>query len=306
MAESETEDTEWLHLRLVRKSMADPISLYRTLFVISGAGLLVTTLFPIYWLIAIALTPNEAITNMGYLPNGFNIEVFVQVFQQVPIHWFIFNSLVISVIATVIVLTVGSLAGYAFGRLDFPGRNVLLVLLLFITYFPGTTFLIPLFRLFTGSIEVLGMTTPDLFNTPAPVALSLSGITLPLAIFILTTFFSQIPDGLEDAARIEGCTRLGSLYRVILPLSAPGVATAGILTFIMVYNDFFFSFLMTNGLPKNWAPLVHGLYDYRTLRTTPYNLMAAASLIGLVPVMVLLFYGQKKIVSGLTSGALKE
>ena len=129
---------------------------------------------------------------------------------------------------------------------------------------------------------------------------------MPLAIYILATFFSQIPDGLEDASRIEGSTRLGALYRVIMPLAAPGVATIAILTFIITYNEFFFSFLMTNGEPENWSPIVWGITRYQGTRAIQYNLMAAASIVGVIPMALIVVLAQEKIVSGLTAGALKE
>jgi multiple sugar transport system permease protein len=145
-----------------------------------------------------------------------------------------------------------------------------------------------------------------LYNTPGGLLLPFSSLSLPLAIFILTTFYAQIPDGLEDAARVEGTTRLGALFRVIIPLSAPGVATAGVLTFIWVYNEFFFSFLMVNGEVQNWAPIVHGILGYQGQYAASYNLMAAASLVGVLPIAILVVVAQEKIVSGLTAGALKE
>jgi multiple sugar transport system permease protein len=209
------------------------------------------------------------------------------------------------------VLVLASLAGYVFGRLDFPGKTPLMLLILAISYFPPAAFLLPLFRLFTGNVVFLQfagyqISSPDLFNTPWAMVLPFSALFMPLSIFILTTFYAQIPDGLEDAARVEGTTRLGALFRVIIPLSAPGVATAGVLTFISVYNEFFFSFLMTDGQASNWAPLVWGILGYQGQYAQFYNLMAAASIVGVLPVAILVVIAQEKIVSGLTAGALKE
>lgn len=270
---------------------------------------LFVTLFPFYWLFTLALTPNQLISGMGPYPRGFNLTSFITVFQDIPFHVYIFNSIVIAAVTTSIVLLVGSLAGYAFGRFKFRARNPLLLLLLVVSYFPPVAFFVPLYQLLTGNVQMFGIATPDLYNSAAGIITPLSALTMPFAIFVLTVFFQQIPDGLEDAARIEGCTRLGALYRVIVPLSAPGVATAGSLTFIAVYNEFFFSFLMTDGAAENWAPLVWGITQYQTTATravTPYNLMAAASIVGLLPVAVLIYAAQDKIVSGLTAGALKE
>lgn len=292
----------------IRNTIFNPDRLYRTLFYVTTLFITLFVIFPFYFLFVLAITPEFGVGEVRYFPVAFEFGNFVETLELIPMHWYVFNSIAVASVATLLVLTIGSLAGYVFGRLQFRGRIPLLFLFLVITYFPGTTFLIPLFRLFTGAVDVLGVQSPDVFGTIWPLVLPLSGITLPLAIFILTIFFSQIPDGIEDAARIEGDSRLGALYRVIIPLSAPGFVTAGILTFILVYNDFFFSVLLTDGSIENWAPLVHGILSYQetVVRGTPHHLIAAGSLLGLIPVAILVFFGQKKIVSGLTTGALKE
>jgi multiple sugar transport system permease protein len=299
----------------VGKVIKNPKRAYRAMFYVLTIFFLVTTLFPFYWLLVLALTPNELISNMGLVPKGFNPAVFVTMFERVPFHLYMFNSFVLGITTTVIVLLLASLAGYVFGRLRFPGKNVLMLAILAISYFPPAAFLIPLFQLFTGNVALTFMipglpeitvSSPDTFNTPVPMVLPFSALFMPLSIFILTTFYGQIPDGLEDAARVEGTTRLGALFRVIIPLSAPGVATAGVLTFISVYNEFFFSFLMNNGEASSWAPIVAGILKYQGQFDTPFNLMAAASIVGVLPVAILVIIAQERIVSGLTAGALKE
>ena len=292
--------------RWVQSSIRNPQRAYRAMFYVLTIFFLLTTLFPFYWLLVLALTPTEALSNIGLLPNGFNPGAFVDIFEILPFHVYMFNSFVIALASTVMVLLIGSLAGYVFGRFDFPGRGALMLILLTISFFPPVGFILPLFQLFTGNVNVLGISSPMLFNTPFAVLLPAGALYMPLSIFILTTFYGQIPDGLEDAARIEGTTRIGALFRVIIPLSAPGVATAGVLTFIYVYNEFFFSYLMTNGEAENWAPILWGVLGYQTQYTAQYNLMAAASIVGVLPVAILVVLAQERIVSGLTSGALKE
>jgi len=316
-----SESSEGPFTRWVQESITQPENTYRAMFYVVMVFFLFTTLFPFYWLLVLALTPNDAIRGLGLLPNGFNPGAFVRVFEVVPFHIYMLNSLILAGLTTLIVLLVASLAGYVFGRLSFPGKGVLMLAILAISYFPPAAFLIPLFRLFNGnvSITLFGQTinSPVLYNTPGAMVLPFTALFMPLSIFILTTFFSQIPDGLEDAARIEGTTRLGALFRVIIPLSAPGVATAGVLTFISVYNEYFFSFLMSDGqvaktifgivsASNHWAPLLQGILSYQTQYAKFYNLMAAASIVGVLPVAILVVVAQEKIVSGLTAGALKE
>ena len=294
---------------LAQRMIARPESVYQVLFYVATGFFLLMSLFPFYWMMVLSLTPRNNIAGMGiFLPNGFNPGVFLQIFESVPFHLFIFNSMVIAALTTVIVLIIGSIAGYVFGRYEFPGRTPLMLGVLVISYFPPAAFLIPLFQLFTANTDIFGLAFnyPQLYNTPGAVTLPLSALIMPLVIFILATFYGQIPDGIEDAARIEGSTRIGALFKVIMPLSAPGVATAGILTFIIVYNEFFFSFLMLEGNAQEWGVLLHGIFRYQGTRSQAHNLMAAASLVGVVPMAVIVALAQDKIVSGLTQGALKE
>ena len=291
------------------KMIDNPDRAYRATFYIATFFFLITTLFPFYWLLMVALTPRGNLRDVGVLtPGGFNPGAFVDIFTTVPFHRYIFNSFLIAVVATVIVLFVASLAGYVFGRLRFRAKNALLLGVLVTSFFPPAAFFVPLNRLFNRNIEILRPLMQDgsLYNTPYAIFIPLSALYLPLSIFILMTFYSQIPDGLEDAARVEGTTRLGALFRIIVPLSAPGVATAGVLTFITVYNEYFFSSLMTDGRPENWAPMLEGILRFQGEFEVLFNLMAAASIVAVLPVAILVIVAQEKIVSGLTAGAVKE
>ncbi|MFC6752523.1 carbohydrate ABC transporter permease [Halorubrum tibetense] len=315
------------------RMISNPDRAYKAAFYTATVFFLVTTLFPFYWLFMVALTPRAQLgstgvltpggtprgevdlplidATLGYptgLPADINVLAFVEIFQRLPFHRYVFNSFLIATVATVAVLLVASLAGYVFGRLRFRGKNVLLLGVLVTSFFPPAAFFVPLNRLFNTNIDVLRPLMQDgsLYNTPHAIFIPLSAIFLPLSIFILMTFYAQIPDGLEDAARVEGTTRLGALFRVIVPLSAPGVATAGVLTFISVYNEYFFSSLMTDGSPENWAPMLEGVLRFQGEFEVLFNLMAAASIVAVLPVAILVIVAQEKIVSGLTAGALKE
>ncbi|QZP37947.1 carbohydrate ABC transporter permease [Halobaculum magnesiiphilum] len=290
--------------RWVAKSIKDPERAYRAMFYVATIFFLATTLFPFYFLLVLAVTPDNAPLSLALWQTPTNVGVFLDVFERINFLRYMFNSLVLALSTTVIVLILASLAGYVFGRLEFPGKAPLMLLVLAISYFPPAAFFVPLYRLFTGNV-ISGL---SLYNTPGSMILPFSSLFMPLSIFILTTFYGQIPDGLEDAARVEGTTRLGALFRVIIPLSAPGVATAGVLTFISVYNEFFFSQLMNNGQPENWAPIVGGLLQLQRAGQfeVTYGVMAAGSIVAVVPVAILVVVAQERIVSGLTAGALKE
>lgn len=287
--------------RWVDSVISNPEKAYRAMFYVATLFFLVTTLFPFYWMLVVAVTEGS---NYALLPATFDVGSFADVFVRIDFARYMFNSLFLATITTALVLLLASLAGYVFGRLEFPGRRPLMLLILAISYFPPAAFFLPLFQLFTGNV----FPWIELYNTPGALILPFSSLFMPLSIFILTTFYGQIPDGLEDAARVEGTTRLGALFRVIVPLSAPGVATAGVLTFIAVYNEFFFSFLMTDGGASDWAPIVGGLIQLQRAGQfeVTYSVMAAGSIIAVLPVTLLVVIAQEKIVSGLTSGALKE
>ncbi|WP_222912935.1 carbohydrate ABC transporter permease [Natrinema sp. SYSU A 869] len=284
----------------------NPYDTYRILFYVGLTSFIIVTLFPFYWLLVLAITPDGTHYDMGLLPAGADVGSFFEIFQQVPFHKYVFNSIIIASITVVICLLIGSLAGYAFGRVDFRGKTPLMLLLLVVSYFPGISYLIPLYEMLTGALSFGPFMSPDLYNTPWSMAFPFTMLTLPITIFILTTFFRQIPDGLEDAARVEGTTRLGALFRVILPLSAPGVTTAAVIVFISVYREFFFSFMMTDGGADNWAVLVYGIRSFEQQSGQAYDLMAAASIVGIIPVALLVVLAQKHIVRGLTQGGLKE
>ncbi|PNW28834.1 UNVERIFIED_CONTAM: sugar ABC transporter permease [Euhalothece sp. KZN 001] len=290
--------------RWAEEAIYAPGRLYRALFIVAMLFFLLTTLFPFYFLFVLAVAPTGGALQLLPALDAMNRGVFLDVYQKVDFLRYMFNSLTLALVTTIFVLVISSLAGYVFGRLRFPGRQPLMLIILAVSYFPPAAFLVPLYQLFTGNV-IAGV---NLYNTAGALILPFSALFMPLSIFILTTFYRQIPDGLEDAARIEGTTRLGALFRVIVPLSAPGVATAGVLTFIAVYNEFFFSQLMNNGQPENWAPIVGGLLQLQRAGQfeVTYEVMAAGSIMAVIPVAILVVIAQEKIVSGLTSGALKE
>lgn len=300
--------SRWLRAKLNRdlyRALSDPHLNYRISLYFVVGWLLLVTAFPIYWMFTVAVTPPGNITEIYLAPAGLNFMVFVEVFDRAPVHRYILNSLVIAGVTTVLLLTVASLCGYAFGRLEFKYRKTLFLSLLAISYFPGIAFLIPLSHLFSGNMTILGIDLPQLINTPFALILPLSALILPFATYLLTIFYSQIPEGLENAARVSGTTRLGALYRVILPLSLPGVTTAGIISFIIIYNEFFFSYIFYDGNPDNWSPMLWGIVIFQQQYSTDYHFMAAASLIALVPIAILLLVAQRRIVQGLMKGGLK-
>jgi len=289
--------------RGVRNAVANPGVAYRLLLYVAVVGVVVPFLFPLYWLLVVSVTPPDP-TSVGLVPQAVSPASYLALLiprgDQVTFLRYVFNSLVIASLTTAVVLGVSTLAGYVFGRLEFRGKTPLMLGTLAVSFFPPVSFLVPLFRLFTGNVSLLGVRSPDLFNTPWPMVLPLSALFMPLSIFVLTTFFAQVPEGLEDAARVEGATRLGALYRVVLPLAKPGLATAGVMTFVQTYNEFLYSFIMNNNTPENWGNITFALQN---LQGTGWTFAAAGSVLALLPVAVLVLLANERLIEGVTAGA---
>ncbi|SDM35405.1 multiple sugar transport system permease protein [Halogranum gelatinilyticum] len=291
--------------RGVANAIRYPGAAYRLLRAVVIGFFLVAFGFPLYWLLVLSVTPPGAAFGLGLFPETVtpvNFLYLLDPFGRSPFLYYIVNSVVLSAATTVVVLVVATFAGYVFGRLRFPGRRVLMLATLSIAYFPPAAFLVPLFRLFTGNVTLFGLRPPMVYNTAGSVVFPLSALTLPLAIFVLTTFFQQIPDTLEDAARVEGTTRLGALWRVVLPLSGPGLASAAVLTFIQVYNEFFYSYLMNDGQVDNWAPIAPALVN---LQETGPTFAAAGSVAALVPVVVLVALASERLVDAIDTSHVR-
>lgn len=266
-------------------------------------GFVLFALLPVYWLLVLSLYPPRAASNVGLLPPAdptllsYQWTVFGTVFLR-----FLANSLVVATLTTLVVLCFAIPIAYALARLDFPGKSLVALAVLLVSFFPPVATFLPLFRLFTGQVAILGVHSPSVFNTPVPMVFSIGGLRLPLATFVLAAYFRAIPEDLEAAARIAGCTRLGALWRVVLPLSRPALAAAAILTFISTYNEFFFSFLMNDSQPEHWATVVYGL---RELREFAPALAAAGSILALVPVFVVVLAAGDHLEAGAMEGALR-
>lgn len=283
--------------RRIQWALANPGRVYRLVVSLGAGAFVATSLFPVYWLLVLAVTPADAPVHL--VPDRLSLGGFRFAFAFVPLGRFVVNSVVVALGTTAVVVAFGTLAGYVFGRLAFPGRRPLFLVTLGVALFPPASFFVPLFELFNGNVGLFGLASPVRFDTLGAVVTPLSMLNLPLAILLLSVFFREIPDDLEAAARVEGATRLGAFWRVVLPLAGPGIATVALLTFIRAYNEYFFSRLMTRGQAEGWAPIVHGLQQ---LPGTAQNAVAAASLVALLPVVTFVLLADRKVVEGLTAG----
>lgn len=261
-------------------------------------GYVIITLFPIYWMANTSFKSNQTAyrTPPDFLPNPPTAENYVRLLNEDrTILRFFFNSLVIGFGTVAAGLGIGTLAGYSLSRFSIPWKRAIMIFIISSQLFPLAVLLIPLYMRFTSA---------GLIDSYASVVLAHTAISLPYAIWLLKGFIDTIPIELEDAAKIDGCSRSGILIRIIMPLIIPGLVTAGVTVFLMSFREFLYALTLTS-TPAS-RPISPGLHVYymavMSLRWA--NLMAATT-VAIIPVIVLYVLLQKYVVRGLTSGSVK-
>jgi trehalose/maltose transport system permease protein len=232
-----------------------------------------------------------------YLPTPPELVNYQKIFALDRFRWALLNSAIVASSATAISLVIGAFCAYAIARLNFPGKNLLLALVLAIAMFPGIAIIGPLFRQFNA----WGLT-----NNYLALILPNVTFTLPICIWTLTAFFSDLPIELEESARVDGCTRMQSFYKIIVPLAAPGVFTAAILLFIHAWNEFLFARTFMSRPDRLTATVAIAQFEGADLAAEyPWGEITAASIVITLPLVVMVLIFQRRIISGLTAGAVK-
>lgn len=206
----------------------------------------------------------------------------------------LYNSFVISSTVTIISLVVGTLAAYSFARLNFFLRNQALLVIIGTRMIPAVSIIIPLY------VVVLKM---GLLDTKIVLILLYLSFTLPFVIWIMTSFFKSIPTDLEDAARIDGCSRLEALWRIIIPISGPGLVSTSIVAFLLAWDEFFFALIFTSTYNAKTVPVA--IAEFTGRHAIDYSAMATGGVLAAIPPILLALFFQKYIVRGLTAGAVK-
>ena len=256
-------------------------------------------LAPFIWTFLTAFKGTTTIYNVPieYLPNPPDLSNYRDVFGLARFRWSLLNSAIVATSATLISLTIGSFCAYAVARLDFPGKNFLLAMVLAISMFPGIAIIGPLYRQFTA----WGLT-----NNYLALILPNVTFTLPICIWTLTAFFSELPIELEESARVDGCTRMQTFYKIVAPLAAPGVFTAAILLFIQAWNEYLFARTFMSQPNRLTATVAIAQFEGADAAAQyPWGQITAASIVITLPLVVLVLLFQRRIISGLTAGAVK-
>jgi ABC-type glycerol-3-phosphate transport system permease component len=254
------------------------------------------SIFPLIWIFKMSIiTRGELFQSPPtLLPNNPTGAEYAQILGDAAFQQALINSVIISGVTTVICLFFGAIAAYAIARLRFGFKGIIMTLILAISFFPGVAIIAPLFIQFS---------TFGIIDTLASVIITDVVFALPLTVWLLVAFFRELPRDLEEAAKVDGATTIQAFRKVIVPLAAPGVFTTAILTFIFAWNEFLFAttFLLT---PET-QPVTVVIPNFASQYTTDYGAQAAAAVVVTVPLVIMVLIFQRRIVSGLTAGAVK-
>ena len=254
------------------------------------------SLLPFFWIILTSLKSQVMVKSIPpTIWPDWNFGFYYSVFENHHFLRYLGNSVVIAGSTTVIALLIGIPAAYALVRIRTPGKVWILGGLLVVSMFPQIVIAGPVWRIL---LSVGGL------NTHWGLVLPYVSLTLPLAIWILATFFKELPIEIEEAAQVDGCSPIQTLIKVMAPLAAPGIFTAGILTFIYAWNEFFFALLILTDPEKQTLPV--GIALFQGEFTMPWGEIAAASVLATLPLVLMVLVFQKGIISGLSSGAVKS
>lgn len=259
-----------------------------------GAGF---AALPIFWMLVSSFKPNAKIfaTPPRIIEEGSSWAAYISIFHDSEKIRFFINSYFVALSVTVLTLIVAILAAYAFSRFEFPGKKILNVLVISVQAVPPITLLIPFFGL---------MVTLRLYNTYQGLILTYMVFTLPYAIIMLTGYFNTLPRELDEAAKVDGTSSLGALWRVLVPISIPGIVSVGIYTFMIAWNEYLFALTLTRTNDMRTVPigiqLLMGQHSYE------WNEMMAMSVLGSIPVVLLFIFFQRYFIGGMTAGSVKN
>lgn len=263
---------------------------------IADLVILVYALVPVLWIVSLSFKPLNSINDGRFIPAELTWSNYQQIFQQAPFVSALRNSVGISLIATALSVVIGTLAAYAIARLSFPGKKLLVGVALLIAMFPPISLITPLF-----DIE----RTVGLVDTWPGLILPYITFSLPLAIYTLSAFFREIPWELEKAAQMDGATPFQAFRSVIVPLAAPGVFTTAILVFIFCWNDFLFAVSLTSTEASQTTTVAIAQFTGASEFTEPTGSISAAAVLLTIPIIFFVLFFQRRIVVGLTAGAVK-
>jgi multiple sugar transport system permease protein len=264
----------------------------------AGVVILIYSMFPILWMISLSFKPPSEIVSgkPSFLPQAFTWDNFGTVFRDSLFTSALRNSIGIALVATLLSVIVAMFAAYAIARLDFPGKRLLLSMALAIAMFPQAALVGPLFNMWRNF---------GIYDTWVGLIIPYLTFALPLSIWTMSAFFRQIPWEMEQAAQVDGATPWQAFRKVIVPLAAPGVFTTAILTFFFCWNDFLFAISLTSTDSARTVPAALAFFQGASQFESAVPYIMAAAVVVTIPVVILVLLFQRRIVAGLTAGAVK-
>ena len=253
-------------------------------------------LLPIVWLILSSFRNSDSIQSGRLLPYPTELTVsnYVEAFRIANLTTFLANSFLIAITVMLLVVFIGSLGAYALSRFKLRGKNTFMMLALMPQFFPYVLILIPFYVL---------MSNVGLVDSHLGLILTHTSITLPFALWMLTGYFAAIPRDLDQAALIDGCSRLGVLFRIIYPIAIPGMVVAGFFAFVVSWGDYLFVSILSQSPETQTLPI--GLQTFMSSLQVKWGLITAGTVIAIVPTIVFFAIVQRRLVAGLTAGAVK-
>ena len=251
---------------------------------------------PVFWILSLSLKDAATLTDGKYFPVSPSLDSYAKIFSNYDFLKALYNSIGICLISTLIAIVFGTMAAYAIARLQFPGKTAIVATALLVSMFPQIALVTPLFKIFTAI---------GLFDTWPALIIPYVTFALPLAIYTLAAFFREIPWDLEKAAKMDGATPYQAFRQVITPLAMPGIFTTAILVFISCWNDFLFALSLTSTSRARTVPAAMSYFTGATTFEKPTGPVAAAAVVITIPIVIFVLLFQRRIVAGLTSGAVK-
>ena len=263
---------------------------------IAGAVVAINGFFPALWILFTSLKTESELMRLPITiwPAAPTLANYHRVLVDQPIFLFMWNSFVVATLSTILCVVVSALAAYALVRLRIPAPNVILSVLLAVAMFPLISLMVPLFSV---------MRDLGLLNTWWALIFPYAVLSMPVCTLVLISFFQDIPRDLENAAMIDGCTRVGALWHVVIPLTAPGVFTAGILAFVNAWDEFLLALTLAPRVASRTLPV--GITLYQGEFSFPWPIISAALIIAIVPICIIIAVFQERVVGGLTQGGVK-
>ena len=279
----------------IKKKKKRPVSYHLVNIGIVFLGLF--AILPLVWTFYTSLRTNVDINKFPakISLSDLSLDAYFGVWRDTNFPMLIKNSLIVSTLTVIVSLSLGTLAGYALSRSKFRGRQGVLLVYLAIRLVPGVLLLIPLY---------LFMNKLGLLDSYIGLVLAYTTFTLPATIWLMKGFFDSLPPDLENAARIDGCSRMGAMWRISIPLVLPGLAATGTLTAITAWNDVLFAMLLTSSDRTRTWPV--GLREMIGEFQLPWEALTATSILSLLPVVIGFALVGRKMVAGITAGSLKD